>query len=156
MRNEKYSKPGPYRRRAPDAVNHTKPKGFRNKAGGTSRFAASPPREPAGAGFFLFDNILLKRYYLRRRRNFASILLPYGGEQDTVLRINCYTDENGRDPEPSGPVSGAREWAFTCSAYLRFYRHRQRCEKDRQKILLFLQKCLREVFSCVIPFKNPY
>lgn len=43
-----------------------------------------------------------------------------GGEQDTVLRIDCLTDENGDNPDEAQPVSEVRQWAVTCNEYLRF------------------------------------
>ncbi len=71
--------------------------------------------------YFSFTSLAQDKFEYRTLDNGQLQLYQFnGGEKDTVLRIDCLTDENGGNPDASQPVSAVRQWAVTCNEYLRF------------------------------------
>ncbi len=71
--------------------------------------------------YFSFTSLAQDKFEYRTTDDGQLQLYQFnGGEQDTVLRIEYLTDENGGNPDVSRPVSLVRQWAVTCNEYLRF------------------------------------
>ena len=71
--------------------------------------------------YFSFTSLAQDKYEYKTTKEGLLQLYQFNGrEQDTVLRIDCLTDENGENPDASQPVSAVRQWAVTCNEYLRF------------------------------------
>lgn len=71
--------------------------------------------------YFSFTSLAQDKFEFKTTKDGLLQLYQFnGGEQDTVLRIDCLTDETGGNPDASQPVAVVREWAVTCNEYLRF------------------------------------
>ena len=71
--------------------------------------------------YFSFNSLAQDKYEYKTTDDGQLQLYQFNGrEQDTVLRIDCLTDENGNNPDASRPISVVRKWAVTCNEYLRF------------------------------------
>ncbi len=71
--------------------------------------------------FFSFHSLAQDKYEFKTLKDGRIQFYQFnGGEQDTVLRIDYQTDENGENPDAARPVSVVRQWAVTCNEYLRF------------------------------------
>lgn len=71
--------------------------------------------------YFSFTSLAQDKYEFKTLEDGRVQLYQFnGGEEDTVLRIDYLTDENGENPDAAEPVSVVRKWAVTCNEYLRF------------------------------------
>ena len=71
--------------------------------------------------YFSFTSIAQDKFSFKTMDDGQIQLYQFNGrEEDTVLRIDYLTDENGDNPDASQPVSLVRQWAVTCNEYLRF------------------------------------
>ena len=71
--------------------------------------------------YFSFTSLAQDKFEFKTLKDGQVELYQFnGGEKDTVLRIDCLTDENGENPDASRPVAVVRQWAVTCNEYLRF------------------------------------
>ena len=71
--------------------------------------------------YFSFTSLAQDKYEYKTLKDGQIQLYQFNGaEQDTVLRIDYMTDENGENPDTTQPVSVVRQWAVTCNEYLRF------------------------------------